>query len=106
MQNYPELDTQTCGVTKTLKIIGAKWTTLILRDLMTGPKRFGQLQNSLTGISPKTLSVRLDELEKDRLITKKIFAEVPPHVEYTLSAKGQSLHTIIDSMRTWGEQAG
>lgn len=104
MQNYADLDASTCGVTKTLKIIGAKWTTLILRDLLTGPKRFGQLQRSLAGISPKTLSLRLDELEQDGLITKTSFAEVPPRVEYALSAKGQSLHVIIDDMRAWGER--
>ena len=73
-------DNETCGVTKTIKVIGAKWTTLILRDLFEGTKRFGELQRSLSGISSKTLSVRLQELEADGIINKHVFAEVPPHV--------------------------
>ena len=101
--NQVSVDRSTCGVTKTMKIIGAKWTMLILRDLFEGPKRFGQLQRSLVGISPKTLSLRLDELERDGLVSKQVFAEVPPRVEYRLTDKGQSLHQIIDDMRSWGE---
>lgn len=100
------LDNETCGVTKTIKVIGAKWTTLILRDLFEGTKRFGELQRSLSGISSKTLSVRLQELEADGIITKHVFAEVPPHVEYSLTKKGQSLRQIIDDMRAWGERTG
>ncbi len=102
----PKLDDATCGVTKTMRIIGSKWTMLILRDLFQGTKRFGELQKSLVGISPKTLSVRLDELEHNGIISKTVYPQVPPRVEYTLTTKGQSLHTIIDDMRTWGEQAG
>jgi len=93
-----------CGVTKTLKIIGSKWTILIIRDLCEGTKRFGQLQKSLSGISPKTLSLRLQELEKEGILTKKIFAEVPLHVEYSLTPKGKSLRKIINTMRAWGQQ--
>lgn len=92
-----------CGVAKTLKIIGSKWTILIIRDLCEGTKRFGQLQRSLVGISPKTLSLRLQELEKEGIVKKKIFAEVPLHVEYSLTAKGESLRNIIDTMRQWGQ---
>lgn len=99
-------DNETCGVTKTIKVIGAKWTTLILRDLFVGTKRFGELQRSLSGISSKTLSVRLQELEADGIINKHVFAEVPPHVEYSLTEKGQSLRQIIDDMRAWGERTG
>src|SRR5690606_9832167 len=95
----------TCGVTKTIKVIGAKWTTLILRDLFGGKKRFGELQRSLAGISSKTLSIRLQELEADGIINKKIYAEVPLRVEYSLTKKGQSLRQIIDDMRAWGEQS-
>ncbi len=99
------LNPETCGVTKTIKVIGAKWTTLILRDLFEGTKRFGELQRSLSGISSKTLSVRLQELEADGIIHKQVFAEVPPHVEYSLTDKGQSLRQIIDDMRAWGERS-
>lgn len=94
---------ENCGVAKTLKIIGSKWTLLVLRDLFTGPKRFGELQTSLKGISPRTLSLRLDQLEKDGIITKKVFVEVPLHVEYSLTPKGSSLEEIICKMREWGE---
>ena len=92
-----------CGVTKTLKIIGSKWTILILHELCQGTKRFGELQKSLKGISPKTLSLRLQQLEKDGILGKKVFAEVPPHVEYSLTEKGKSLKMVIDGMDNWGE---
>jgi len=94
-----------CGVTKTLKIIGSKWTILILHDLCQGTKRFGELQRSLTGISPKTLSLRLQQLEKNGILKKKVFAEVPLHVEYSLTEKGKSLKAVIDGMHKWGETA-
>jgi DNA-binding HxlR family transcriptional regulator len=97
------MDSKTCGVTKTLKIIGSKWTVLILRDLFDGKKRFAQLQRSLTGISPKTLSTRLTELQHEGIIKRKVFAEVPLHVEYSLTDKGESLRDIICKMREWGE---
>lgn len=93
-----------CGITRALQVIGAKWTALIIRDLFLGPKRFGELERSLAGISPKTLSQRLDQLERDGIISKKIYAEVPPHVEYSLTDKGRTLQGIIDSMRAWGDQ--
>ncbi len=92
-----------CGVTNTLKVIGSKWTVLILRDLMESKKRFGELQRSLKSISPKTLSLRLQELEREKIVRKKIFAEIPLHVEYSLTEKGQSLNEIICAMRNWGE---
>ncbi len=100
-----KIDEKTCGVTKTIKIIGSKWTILILYYLLNGPHRFGELQKLLSDISPRTLSVRLTELEEDGLISKKIFAEVPPHVEYTLTKKGQTLNDVICKMREWGEKA-
>lgn len=90
---------------RTTKIIGSKWTILILRELCEGTKRFGQLQRSLSGISPKTLSLRLKQLEKDGIVKKKVFAEVPLHVEYSLTPKGQSLRDIIEKMREWGERS-
>lgn len=93
-----------CPVSRTLKIIGSKWTLLIIRDLCSGTKRFSELQKSLGNISPRTLSTRLKQLEKDRIIKKKVFAQVPPKVEYSLTTRGNSLHDIIDDLRVWGEQ--
>lgn len=96
-------ESKECGVSKSLKIIGSKWTMLIIRDLCEGMKRFGQLQHSLEGISPRTLSARLKQLENDGIITKKVFPEIPPHVEYRLTKKGQSLEKIIAGLRVWGD---
>lgn len=90
-----------CSVSKTLKIIGSKWTMLLLHNIFEGNKRFGQLQRSMEGISPKTLSLRLQELEKEGIITKKVFAEVPLHVEYSLTKKGKSLSDIFKAMEQW-----
>lgn len=108
MNTSPELclehDHKTCGVTKTIKIIGSKWTILILHQLFDKPKRFGEIQKALEGISPRTLSLRLQELEGDNLITRKAYAEIPPHVEYSLTQKGHSLNDIICKMREWGEK--
>ncbi len=91
-----------CPVEITLSIIGKKWAVLIIRDLLTDKKRFGQLLSSLSGISPRTLSARLAELEKSGVIKKKIFPEVPPKVEYRLTKRGSELHFIIDQMSKWG----
>lgn len=88
---------------KTLKIIGSKWTILLLRELFEGKKRFGELQKALEGISPKTLSLRLKQLEKDRIIKKKVFAEIPLHVEYSLTTRGESLSDIIEKIKDWGD---
>lgn len=93
-----------CNVAKTLEIIGSKWTTLLLHNLFDSAKRFGQLQHAMAGISSKTLSERLKTLEKEKIISKKIFAEVPPHVEYSLTAKGKSLEKVFVTMARWGEK--
>lgn len=93
-----------CPVERTLRIIGGKWTLLVLRDLFTGTKRFGELLQSLEGVSPKTLSDRLKELEGEGIITKTVYPEVPPRVEYALTAKGQSLWDILEAMRSWGDR--
>jgi DNA-binding HxlR family transcriptional regulator len=92
-----------CAVAKTLKIIGSKWTMMILHSLFEGTKRFGELQRELDPISPKTLSQRLQELEKSKIITKKVFKEIPLHVEYNLTDKGKSLERIFHDMATWGQ---
>lgn len=83
-------------------ILGSKWTALILRDLSQGPRRFCEFEKSLPGISPRTLSQRLDTLELDKIITKKSYAEVPPRVEYTLTKKGRDLMPVLKSMADWG----
>ena len=95
---------QICGVSATMKIIGSKWTVLILHELCGGKKRFGQLQRALTGISPKTLAERLKQLEENDIVSKKVFPEIPLHVEYSLTKKGVSLKTIIEQMETWGQK--
>lgn len=94
-----------CGVAKTLKIIGSKWSMLILHNLFDGKKRFSQLQRALNGISPKTLSFRLKELEREGLLKKKIFPVVPLHVEYTLTPKGKALKEVFKKMGEWGERS-
>ena len=91
-----------CPVEKTLNIIGKKWTVLIIRDLLSGKKRFCRLLTSLSGISPRTLSARLHELETNNVIKKKIFPEIPLHVEYNLTKRGRDLHFILDQMSKWG----
>lgn len=96
-------DHSKCGVAKTIKIIGSKWTMLLLHALLEDKKRFGELQKALIGISPKTLSLRLDELEKAGFVNKKVFAEVPLHVEYSLTTKGKSLGDMFAKMAQWGE---
>lgn len=95
-----------CGVEKTLKMIGSKWTMYIIHHLFDEKRRFGQLQRLLPGVSTKTLAVRLKELEKEKIISKKVFAEVPLHVEYSLTDKGYSLQDIFKKMAQWGESRG
>ncbi|MBX4188952.1 helix-turn-helix transcriptional regulator [Candidatus Saccharibacteria bacterium] len=91
-------------VAAALAILGNKWTALIVKELSEGCARFSALQHTLPGISPRTLSQRLDEMENCGLITKKSFAEVPPRVEYTLTEKGRDLLPILRSMAAWGDK--
>ena len=93
-----------CPVARTAQIIGNKWTPLILRDLAHGQRRFSELERSLHGISPKTLSERLKRLEEAEVIERHCFAEVPPRVEYILTEKGHALLPVIDCMREFGRQ--
>ena len=95
-------DSKECGVVKTARIIGSKWTILILHALCERTKRFGELQKELQGISPRTLSLRLQELEKDGVVKKYIFAQVPLRVDYSLTKKGASLKKIILLLEEWG----
>ncbi len=87
-----------------MRIIGNKWTALILRDLFEDSKRFCELERSVGNINPRTLSQRLDDLESQGIITKQNFAEVPPRTEYTLTAKGRDLQPILRQMATWGNK--
>ena len=82
---------------------GDKWKVLILRDLMTGTKRFGELKKSVGNVSQKVLTAQLRNMEQSGLLTRKVYAEVPPRVEYTLTETGKSLEPILDAMRVWGE---
>ena len=100
----PSFDNSICPVARTAKIISGKWTLLIIRDLATGVKRFNQLERSLDGISPKTLSERLRHLEEEGIVLRQTFAEVPPRVEYSLSEKGHDLIDVIECMRCYGNQ--
>lgn len=92
-----------CPVALTLSLIEGKWKTLILRDLLEGTKRFGELQRSVEGISQKVLTTQLRALEASGIVERIAYAEIPPRVEYQLTNHGKSLHSIIDAMRIWGE---
>ena len=91
-----------CPVATTVSLIGSKWKLLILRNLLARPWRFNELQKSLEGISQKVLTDSLRSMEADGIVTRTVFAEVPPRVEYSLSELGESLRPIIKSMEVWG----
>mgnify|MGYP004507774213 CR=1 FL=1 len=91
-----------CPVETTLMLIGDKWKVLILRDLMEGTKRFGELKKSIGTVSQKVLTAQLRDMENKDLLSRKVYAEVPPRVEYTLTGTGRSLKPILDSMVAWG----
>jgi len=104
LNNKTDNDNKVCPVARTARIISGKWTLLIIRDLASGVKRFNQLERSLHGISPKTLSERLRSLEEEGVILRRTFAEVPPRVEYTLTEKGRDLIEVVECMRCYGKQ--
>lgn len=91
-----------CPVEITMGLIGDKWKVLIIRDLLTGTKRFGELKKSLNGITQKVLTNNLRQMEASGLVNRKVYAEVPPRVEYSLTETGWSLKPISDSMVVWG----
>lgn len=95
-----------CSIEKALDVLGGKWTFLIIRDLFSGTKRFGELRQSLNGVSPKTLSSRLRELERKNIVERRAFATIPPTVKYSLTEKGRSLKPIIKAMKVWGAKWG
>lgn len=96
-------DLPACPVETTLSLISNKWKVLILRDLLPGTKRFGELKKSIGHVTQKVLTAQLREMEASGLLTRKVYAEVPPRVEYTLTELGYSLKPIMDAMFNWGE---
>ncbi len=92
-----------CPVETTLMLIGDKWKVLILRDLIPGTKRFGELKKSIGSVSQKVLTAQLREMEEHGLVLRTAYPEVPPRVEYSLTELGRSLKPILDSMQKWGE---
>ena len=93
-----------CPVCRTSEIISGKWTLLVIRDLADGSRRFCELERSLEGISPRTLSLRLRALEEQGIVKRNTYPEVPPRVEYALTEKGEALVPLIEDMRTYGRR--
>ena len=93
-----------CPVETTLSLICDRWKVLIIRDLLGGTKRFGELRKSVGNVSQKVLTANLRSMEEDGLLTRRVYAEVPPRVEYTLTETGMSLKPVLDAMWTWGEE--
>ncbi len=91
-----------CTVFKTLQLIGGKWVLIILSHLMNGTKRFGELKNTIPGISPKSLTQQLRKLEEEGLVERKMYPEIPPKVEYSLTKKGQDLEPVYHQIINWG----
>lgn len=97
-----EKELPACPVETTLMLISDRWKVLIIRDLLAGTKRFGQLKKSIGKISQKVLTANLRAMEQSGLVSRKVYAEVPPRVEYTLTATGYSLKPVLDAMVDWG----
>lgn len=97
-------DVPACPVEMTLQLIGNKWKVLIIRDLLGGTKRFNELMRSVTGITQKVLTSNLRSMEEAGLLTRKVYPEVPPRVEYSLTDTGMSLKPVLDSMTAWGTE--
>ena len=104
MENTAKTALPACPVETTLTLIGDKWKVLILRDLMPGTKRFGELKRSVGNVSQKVLTAQLRAMEESGLVHRKVYAEVPPRVEYSLTDLGRSLKPILDAMGVWGAQ--
>ncbi len=96
------LSNSTCPVCRTAEVVCGKWTLLVIRDLAAGSSRFCELERSLEGISPRTLSLRLRALEDEGIVERHTYPEVPPRVEYALTVKGEALVPLIDDMRKYG----
>src|SRR5215216_6142492 len=95
---------ESCPVSACADVLGGKWTILLVRDLADGRSRFCELERSLDGISPRTLSLRLRALEEQGIVERRTYPEVPPRVEYRLTAKGKALVPLIEDMRRYGER--
>lgn len=95
-----------CSIERALNIIGSKWSFLILRELFCGTKRFGELQKSIKGISPKALTDALRHMENNHILVRNVYPTVPMKVEYSLTEKGEDLHKIIKEMKLWGAKWG
>jgi DNA-binding HxlR family transcriptional regulator len=94
-----------CPVARTLDVVGERWTILILRDLLLrGPRRFQDLQESLSGAAPNTLSARLKDLEVHGIIARRLYSEHPPRLEYHLTDKGKTLGPVLKALRDWGQR--
>ncbi len=93
-----------CSVFKTLQLVGNKWVLIILFHLHNGPKRFGELQKQIEEISPKVLTQQLKKMEKEGLVNRKAFAEIPPRVEYSVTPKSMALAPILEKVIEWGLQ--
>ena len=93
-----------CPVETTLTLISSKWKVLIVRDLLASTKRFGELQRSVGNVSQKVLTAQLREMEEDGLVDRKVYPEVPPRVEYSLTELGRSLEPVLSAMWNWGEE--
>lgn len=93
-----------CPVETTLTLISDKWKVLIIRDLLSGTRRFGELKRSLGGVSQKVLTSQLRQMEESGLLTRTVYPEVPPRVEYTLTELGYSLRPVLEALRDWGEE--
>ena len=98
-----ERELPACPVETTLTLIGDKWKVLILRDLLPGTKRFGELKKSIGSVSQKVLTTQLRAMEENGLVHREVYAQVPPKVEYSLTELGRSLKPLLDAMRDWGE---
>ena len=103
MEKTTKAELPACPVETTLTLIGDKWKVLILRDLMPGTKRFGELKKSVGNVSQKVLTVQLRAMEESGLVHRQVYAEVPPRVEYSLTELGRSLKPVLDSLWAWGE---
>lgn len=99
---YMEKNLPACPVETTLMLISDRWKVLIIRDLLDGTKRFGELKKSVGSISQKVLTANLRSMEASGLLTRKVYPEVPPRVEYTLTETGYSLKPVLDAMMAWG----
>lgn len=99
-----EVCDEECPIKKTADVIEGRWTTLVIRELLPGKKRFSQIQRALAGISPKVLTARLRLLERRQLLTRTVFATVPPTTEYELTPLGRQLEAVLDAMAEFGQQ--